>query len=170
MKKSFTLFELVVVVIIVGLLYSFAIRAFNFNNTTTQTLTLKNLKQFLISKNFTDTISLKCSLTDNKCFLYIDNKLQTNNVKLLNLDTNLEVYAYDDTFKQIYFQPIKPKALKSYDILFELTINKDNKHKDLIVKNFDKYYIFNSIYLQPIEVDNPRDYFDNLTQEAKYAF
>lgn len=167
-RKGFTLFELIIVVILFSIVSSFVLVKFNILSPEKQQLTLENIKSHLLTYDFEDSISLKC--TDEKeCFLYLDDEIQEEKVKLTILD-NIEVYKYDDTLTQVFFKDIEPEELQTYGVLFELTIDKDKKHKDMIVLNGDSFYIFNSIYKSPILLSSSsdiNDFFYNLKEEVK---
>ncbi len=168
-KKAFTLFEILIVVILFSIVLGFALTSFNFNTTAQNKITLNNLKQSLLQKEFSKSISIKCSNDVEYCFLYIDNTLQEDTIKLTN-STQLETYEYDNTNTQITFKDIEPKELESYNVNFEITIDKDSKHTDMIIFDQNKYYIFNNIKMKPTVLDSLSDiddYFYDLKKEVK---
>lgn len=168
-KKAFTLFEILIVIIIFSIVLGFALTSFNFSTTNQNNTTLNNLKQTLIQKEFSSNISIKCSNSVEYCFLYIDDTLQEDTIKLLN-STQLETYEYDNTNTQITFKDIEPKELESYNVNFEITIDKDLKHKDMIIFDQNKYYIFNNIKMKPVILESLSDiddYFYDLKKEVK---
>lgn len=168
-KKAFTLFEILVVIIIFSIVLGFALTSLKFNTTDQKNITLDNLKQNLIKKEFTKTISLKCSNELEYCFLYIDNTLQEEKFNLIN-SKNIESYQYDNTNTQINFQDIEPKELERYNVNFEITLDKDLKHTDMIIYDQNKYYIFNNIKKKPIIMESLSDiddYFYDLKKEVK---
>lgn len=167
-KKGFTLFELIIVVFLLSIISGFILIKFDLFSSSTKQLTFKNLKSKLLENEFQNSISLKCT-QDKICYLFIDETLQEEQIKL-DISDDIEVYSYDNTLNQIFFKDLELEELQRYDVIFEFTINKDKKHKDMIVLNDEKIYIFNSIYKTPIvksSLSDISEYFEQLKNKVK---
>lgn len=165
-KKGFTLFELFIVIVISSIAFGFIAVKFDLI-TSSKDITLKTIKQHLLTYEFETSISLKCT-DEEKCFLYIDDSLQNIDIKL-DIPQDIEVYKYNNNMERLEFKDIEIKELERYNVVFSLTIDSDKKHKDMIVLNNHKLYIFNSIYKEPIILDSfsdLNDYFYKLKNEV----
>jgi len=167
--KAFTLFELMVVIAIISIVYGFV--AFSFNvSSQEKSISLINIKSKLLTYDFENELSLKCVKKEPKCFLYLDGQISQDVIKLdLNLDY-LEVYNYSDKLERLYFKDIEPYDFENYEVIFSLTLDNDKKHKDLIVKNGEDVYIFNSLFTSPLKLASMSEvssYFNNKIQEVR---
>ena len=94
MKKAFTLIELMIVVIIMGVVYTLAINNFKKINEKGNNLSLKNLKEYLQSFDHNKSVKLICLQNCKNCFVVIDGKKQDIKIKDF-LDESVKVYRYD---------------------------------------------------------------------------
>ena len=167
-KKGFTLFELIIVIILFSITIGFISINTNLLTATDKQNTFLTIKQILLNYAYEKSISLKCTL-DEDCFLFIDDELDEKKISF-EISDDIEVYEYNDRYEEIQFKDVEPKELESYNVVFELTLNKDKKHKDMIVRNDNKIYVFNNIYKTPLVFDSlsdVSDYFDKLKEEVK---
>ncbi len=165
-KKGFTLFELFIVIVISSIAFGFIAVKFDLISSS-KNITLKTIKQHLLTYDFNESIFLKCT-DEQRCFLYIDGDLQSIDIKL-DIPQDIEVYKYNNNMERLGFKDIEIKELERYNVVFELTIDSDKKHKDMIVLNNNNLYIFNSIYKEPIILNSfsdLNDYFYELKNEV----
>ena len=175
MKRAFTLFELLIAMILVSLLYYFAIssfekKSFNLNSG----VSLKNLKYSLLHNyDFEDSISIQCIEDDLSCFLFIDGALQ----KKTKLDSLFKdkptIYNYSPSLETIEFKDLELEELESYHIVFKYRCIKSGKCSEYIVQTSKKVFLFNDIYTYPKELNSINDldeYFEKLKREVKDAF
>jgi hypothetical protein len=172
-KPAFTLFELVIVVVLVGIIYYFAISNINFNKTNLDKISLTNLKQTLLKYDFDDKIELKCTDDGAKCMIFVDGILQTDMIENL-FKTAPEVYKYSKNLEQIEYKDIELEQLQRYEICFEYHINKRGDSSQMIVNlGEDGVYIFDNIHDKPTYIKYLSDvplYFDDKIAEVKDAF
>jgi len=170
-KKSFTLVEIILVILIISLVYYFTISSFKFSSSIkSSSIEVINIKTYL--SKFNKAVSMVC-IDDGKKCLVMDND---ENIieEVSNVFKNKPiVYEYNKDLNIIYYEDIELKHLDRYEVCFKYNINKYKKSQDMIVEVNNKFYIFNSIYNKPILVDNTSDiydYFYKLEQEVKDAF
>lgn len=167
-KKGFTLFELIIVIILFSITIGFISINTNLLTSTDKQNTFLNIKQTLLNHQYEKSISIKCTY-EKGCFLFIDEELSEKKVEL-EIEDDIEAYTYNDKFEKIEFKDIEPKELESYNVLFELTLNRDRKHKDMIIRNDDRIYLFNNLYKIPLVFDSlsdVSDYFYKLKDEVR---
>ncbi|MEN4045222.1 type II secretion system protein [Sulfurimonas sp. NWX367] len=94
MKKAFTLIELMIVIVIMGVVYTLVIGSFKKLSEKSTNLSLKNLKEFLQSYPHKESAKFVCLDNCKNCFVLIDGKKQDIRIKNF-LDESVQVYRYD---------------------------------------------------------------------------
>jgi len=134
-KKAFSLFELILVVILIGLVYSLVLGKIN-NKNNLKVHKLKNLKSILLSypqKKIELIVYDKCK------------RVSINGIEK-DFDTNIfkdiEVYdVEDERLIQINFDPYIQKE-KVYDVCLRFNIYKNKSSSSYIIKKNNKYILF----------------------------
>lgn len=171
-KKSFTLFEVLIAIFLISLLYIFAINSFQKTVTKQDEITLKNVKQFLLKQEFKNDVVLKCTQEDIGCFLFIDGELHNETIPLY-FSSAPTVYEYSSKLDRIEFIDLELVQLQRYEIVFEYSCNKQQKCREMIVETEQNVLIFNNFYKEPKVIEYISDidsYFENKVQEVKDAF
>jgi len=147
-KKSFTLIELIIVILLISTTYFLVFSNSNFTIKKEKTkISLLNLKEYLLDNfKFEDELSFICVEDSFDCFIKIDNEI-LKDFKVENFfNTKPEIYEYNQNQTRIDFEDVRISDI-SYDIIFELKINSDYKSNDFIVDSLeDKIFVFNSIF------------------------
>ena len=81
-KRAFTLIELIIVVAIISISYSLVVP--NIKNSTTDSVNLLNLKEYLLSLNFDKRASIVCFEDDKECSIYLDNRVLKHKISLFH--------------------------------------------------------------------------------------
>lgn len=172
-KKSFTLLEIIIVIFIISSVYYLVATNFiTINNKQSETPLLLNVKELLKGYQFDEKIELKCVEDNYRCFILADG------IVVKELDRKLfkvkpDVYRYDTKLDIIDYGYLELDKLESFPIIFEYSIDKYNKTKDMIVQVEEQIYIFNSIHEKPIlkeYLSDVNDYFEDKISEVKDAF
>jgi prepilin-type N-terminal cleavage/methylation domain-containing protein len=172
-RKAFSLIELLIVVVIVGLVYTLAIS--NFENVKQKKVrpTLTNLKSYLDKLDKTDVARLICLDECKSCYVYVDKKLDANVSEEFEdfLDEQPRLYKYDINYG---LESLKNKIFFNSEgvdeqICFSLSVDKNGVSDQVIVEYKDKFYDF-SPYFSDTKVYSSaselRNYRENLRQEA----
>ncbi|AXH12185.1 pilus assembly FimT family protein [Halarcobacter bivalviorum] len=175
MKKSFTLIELMIVILLISLVYALSISSFKMEKKKEFNLDIYNIKDFLI-KNFeyTKNLSFVCTKEQNlPCYVFIDEKL-VENLKIENFfSQEVRVYNYDKLLSDYEFKTVSINN-SEYQPFFELTFNKDFKHKNMIVETSNSKIFLLSSLSNEVKVFNSTneilDRFNDLEIEVKDAF
>jgi len=172
-KRAVTLFEIILAIILVGIIYSFALSSFtNKKIINTDNITLVNLKQKLLDYDYENNIAIKCIADDFECFIFVDNILQKETITTL-FKNKPTVYEYDNKLNEKEFSPLELEKLQRYDIVFQYSCNKYKQCTEQIVEYNDKVYIYNDIHKKPIIIKYLNDidiYFQDKINEVKDAF
>jgi type II secretory pathway pseudopilin PulG len=133
-KKAFSLFELILVIILIGIVYSLVLGKLD----KKQNLTInkiENLKDILSSNS--QSIEL---IVFDKCSRVIINNKEKDFDKTLFKD--IEVYTVEnDTLKRVEFAPISIND-KIYDVCLKFKIFKNGSSSSFIIKKDEKYIVF----------------------------
>ena len=161
-KKAFTLIELVLVIILTSTIYFLAFSSFNVEKPKEYKVNIENIKEFLL-KNFSyeNELSLKCIENDTKdCYVFIDKSINKN-ITIENLFEEIpEVYNYDKELSSFVFSKIRIDN-NEYEPFFDLTLNKDRKHKNIVVDMQDsRVYLIHSISKNIKKFENSNDIID----------
>lgn len=173
-KKSFTIIELVLVVVLLSLVYGifFAnIKKVSPKNED-KSQNILNLKSLLLKYSFEETIEIKCTDVDFKCFVLSDGEVVGELEEKL-FDTIPVVYSYEKNGNKITFNDLKMEKLQRYPIFFHYKIDRYGKTKDMILEVDEKVYIFNSIWNKPLMVESPSEvgsYFESGKEKVKDVF
>ncbi|MEA2050794.1 MAG: hypothetical protein U9O56_08700 [Campylobacterota bacterium] len=174
-KKSFTLFEIIISIILISIIYLFAINSFNSTNQNNPSnITLINLKEKLLEYDFNDNITIKCIKDDLNCFVFLDEESIPQEKRIDNLFiTEPVVYKYSRDLETIEFLDLDLEKLQRYEIFFEFTCKKNRQCDELIIEKNGEVLVFNNLYLRPIKLNYLSDFEDlikNNIQEVKDAF
>lgn len=173
-RDGFTLFEIMIVIIITIVLYSFTINSFKKkSNRLDNKVTLLNLKEKLLKYDFDKIITIQCNSEDLSCMLFIDGVIQKD-VKISNLFDDIPtIYKYNRDLEKIEYPDLNLEDMQSYQIIFKYSCRADRKCDEFIVEDRNKVYLFNDIYMKPIiykYISDIDDSFDSKIEEVKDAF
>lgn len=132
-KKAFSLFELILVVILIGLVYSLVLDKINIK----KNIHIKELK------------SLKKLLPlDTKLIVY--DRCQKQNIKIDNIFKNIKVYTVEnDSLKEVEFAPYQDKNGNIYDVCLRFQKFQNGSITPYIIKQNDNYVVFYPYFKEP---------------------
>lgn len=143
LKKSFTLIELMLVIILITVVYSIFVPKFMNSNLKKINFSLENLNSYLIDNyQFEKSIKFTCINQKRECFVLVDEKIM--DISFKNIFKKVPT-VYNLDFEVIEFANLQINEFEEKDVFFEFSINNDYKFKDIIVEFEDKIIYFNSI-------------------------
>jgi prepilin-type N-terminal cleavage/methylation domain-containing protein len=112
-KKAFSLIELLIVVVIIGVIYTLAVTGIKQTANVEEKVTLKNLKGYLKSLPYQKSVRFLCLDDCSSCDIYIDGNLSKEFDGVFDdfLDDSVKTYRYD---KQTGMQDVE------YDVYFNI--------------------------------------------------
>lgn len=174
-KSSFTLIELIIVILIISITYLLIFSNVNFNTKNKEEkVTLYNLEDFLLKNfEFEKSLSFVCIEEKFTCFVKVDDKLQKDFKIEKFFKQKPDVYEYNKDEKKLEFKELRVDNF-NYEVIFELKINSDYKINEFIIDTLDnEVFVFNSIFTKPKIYKTLRDSYEvfevNKT-EVKDAF
>lgn len=151
MRRAFTLIELLIVIMIIGVVYTLAISSFQKIGDESKKVNIENLKEYL--QNFPHAKSSKILCLDDcsKCDILVDGEVE----KTLDnfLDKNVKVYRYNflqgmfEQKKEVYFN----KEGIEKDVCFSYEVDKKGVGGQVFVVLNQSVYDF-STYFEPVVI------------------
>lgn len=169
--KGFTLFEILIALLLIGVLYFFSISSLKSANPQNKKITFYNLKETLLAYPFEKNIVIKCIKQDQSCLVFLDDVLQENILEPF-LQEIPKVYEYSKNLKQIEFLEFQTEELDRYEIIFELHCKRNGICDEFIIELENKVLLYSNleevISLESIgEIDS---YFQKKINEVRDAF
>lgn len=149
MKKAFSLIELMIVIVIIGVIYTLAVSKLQNFDKEKLTPTLANLKEYLQSyiKNDVKEVKLLCLDTCESCNVYVDGMKQQTNIEPF-FDATVELYRYDFLQGLVKKEPAAffTKEGRQEDVCFSFSMGKDIVNEQLIAVYKEKAYDYTSYF------------------------
>ena len=151
--RAFTLIELIIVVVIIGVVYMFAVGSLEKVKQTSQntSVSLKNLKRFLLNKEFEKKARLVCFDRCEKCSVVLDGAVSEEIDSFFQ--TPPKIYRYTQT---LGMEPIDPQPFFDQNDVeqqscFSYTIYKNGIGDQIFVEYKSKVYDY-SDYFEDVKV------------------
>lgn len=146
-SQAFSLIELVVVILIMGLVYSLVATSFTRQSTTAPTLTIENLKMFMLKALKEDEKVMQAA--KRTFYVYGDNcqnvafkpPIETLEFDEVAFSSSIKAYSFDAyaTLRQKEFAPLKIDNQR-IDVCFAYSVHTNTSSDELIVKQGNEYY------------------------------
>ena len=153
MKRAFTLIELILVVLIMGIVYMFAIGSLDKIKAKNEEKlpTLSNLKRFLLAKDFEKEARFVCFDDCSSCSVVLDGK-ESSSVSNF-FDSEPKSYHYDPTLgmEQIDPEPFFDANGVQKQVCFSYRIYKNGIGDQIAIEYHDKIYDY-SDYFEDVKV------------------
>jgi len=135
-RGAFSLIELMIVIVIVGVVYTLAVQKIKAPKTGLSTPSFVNLKEYLLGfSKQKQTVTLLCQESCKKCSIYTQGK-KIASIKSF-FDASVQRYRYD------FFQG--PLSVED-DSCFEFSVDGDGVSDQLIVVYKDKAYDYSDYF------------------------
>jgi len=145
-KRAFSLIELLIVIMIVGVVYILAVSNFNRISDESSKLTLSSLKEYLRSIPHTKSVKLLCLDDCSECDVFVDN-VKSRTIEDF-LDESVRVYRYEFSYgaveaeKEVYFNIDDVEE----DVCFSYAVDKNGVGDQVLVEFKEKIYDFSSYF------------------------
>lgn len=165
LKKGFTLFELIIVVFIIGTAYYLVVPYFNKHES--KKFEFYDLQKYLLSFSSKGNIELICIEDCKKCYVFFENK----KIPVSVISPPLVAYYYEnDHLEELEFLPSKHFNLRE-KVCFSYTADAQKKTGDeLFVKYDNKIYYFTPYFQKPLVFDDlsrAKDFYQKLLYKLK---
>lgn len=169
LKKSFTLIELVIVIVITSIIYAVTFSNF-MKPKLDKNVKVESLKSYLYSLGYQKSVSFICLTSKESCFVMLDDEI---NKEIENpFGKILSVYSFDQNRDIIYFDDIKIDD-ENRRVSLYLKMDKYKVHNNLIVETEEKVYVLDSAYATIFSYDSISEYVNErnkIISEVKNVF
>ncbi len=171
-KKAFTLFELMIVVVIIGVVYALMIQNFNFGQMKKENISLSNLPKYL-RDNFSkskEKVTFRCMDECSVCKIFMGGK------SMQEMESFFEKYSSPEVYKLIngdlerieFFDYVENQ--KRINVCFEYNLY-PNKSTDKMVLGYDdKFYMYDNFFTPTKEfkqLGDAKDFWKESIENAK---
>ncbi len=153
-KRGFTLFELLLVVLLIGIIYGIFVHKLSQKDKQADAdrIDLLTLKPFLQKFVSTKKAVLRCFTPCETCYVYRDGK-QVKDLEIPLFKSIPKVYKHDafGQMNAIEFTAIEGKKREIKDVCFEYSLFENQSSSHYLVEYKENFYLFHP-YTKPVEV------------------
>lgn len=146
MKKGFTLLELMLVVLLMGIVYGLVINVFERYKEKAIDVTLMSLEKYMQSFHHNNRVSLVCIKQCKECLLFINDKFKQNVTPFVGKDVELYRYDKDTGVRELRLLPYFRPDGHEEEACFRYEIDTDGSRTEMIVKDKKEVYAFPSFF------------------------
>jgi prepilin-type N-terminal cleavage/methylation domain-containing protein len=149
-RGAFSLIELMIVVVIMGVIYTLGVSSFSRVNEEAPKVSLTTLKEYMHTLEREKSVQFLCLNRCQRCDIYIDGVKDAALDGVFDelVDESVEVYTYDFSYgaqlkrKDIFFN----EEGVDEEICFSYEINKEGVGEQVLVKFKEKVYDFSAYF------------------------
>lgn len=169
MRKAFTLLELMMVVVLMGMVYGLVINVFERYREKSIDVTLMSLESYM--KNFfhNNHVSMVCTRGCKECFLFVDGTLKQQVTPFV--DNSVELYRFDKDYgvRELELLPHFSDDGHEEESCFRYEILSDGTRTEMIVKDGTRVYAYPSYFGSVrtfASVNEAIEYFNTMQEKA----
>jgi len=162
-RRAFSLIELLIVIVLIGVIYTFALQGLDKVKEEKFSLTLVTLKEYLKSFIYENNVKLLCLERCERCYIYIDEKRDKNTIENF-LNENVKIYRYEFSYGYVEDKPdvyFNENGAEE-DVCFSYEIDKIGIGNQILVEYEGDFYDFSQYFKKTLKYDNLES-----AQEAK---
>lgn len=146
MRRGFTLLELMLVIVLMGIVYGSVINVFERYKEKAIDVTLMNLEAYLQSFAYNSHVSLVCIKKCEECLLFVNGDFLQNVTPFVERDVELYRYDKDLGVKRVELLPYFRADGQEEESCFRYDIHPDGSRTEMIVKNGKEVFVFPSFF------------------------
>lgn len=161
MRKGFTLFELLIVVTIMGVIYAIVLQNFSFNQADEkiEELKLENIPAFLKGAfaGSKDKVTFTCYDSCSKCGFFVNNEELNSTENLFEKHSSPLVYTLEDErLEEVEFEDIFVNEV-SKTVCFKYSLYPNQSTDRMVLEYKDKVYFYDNLQDEVKEFDSKED-------------
>jgi prepilin-type N-terminal cleavage/methylation domain-containing protein len=163
LKKAFTLLELLIVVLIIGVVYSMAISKFQqVGKSDATNVTLANLKEYMQQFSHKKSVRFLCLDDCSSCDIFVDDIKQEELKGVFDkfIDNSIKIYRYDFLLGALEQESESFFNVENTEerVCFSYKINNKNIGEQLLVEYKDRVYDYTSYFEKTPIYDSLEDF------------
>jgi len=149
-KSSFTLFELLIVILIISIIYAIFVQKLSNKESVVKSKGIEAVGELLEGFEFNSSADIICTDSCKECAIYIDGK------KVKEIPSPFEkepkIYDFDihGLLSRVTFTPLFDENDNPKEVCFKYSLYPNRSKSSYIMEYKDKYYVFFA-YLHPVE-------------------
>jgi prepilin-type N-terminal cleavage/methylation domain-containing protein len=150
-KRAFTLLELLLVVVIIGVIYGLVINSMQKINDKESVLGFESLPTFMRTFHQRNHVALICTDNCKACALYVDGEKVKDVDPFMEKERVLRFWSYDANIgaRELRFTPIFDEDDREFDVCFRYEIFKDGSSSEMIIETQKKSYDYRGLLRPP---------------------
>ena len=146
-KKAFTLLELLLVVVIIGVVYGLVISSMKKLNNKEARLDFETLPSFLSTFHQQNDVALICTDNCRKCALFIDGEEVKEIKPFMKEERRLNFWRFDANLgtQELRFTPMFDEDDREFDVCFRYEIFIDGSSSEMIVETKKRSYDYRGL-------------------------
>ena len=146
-KKAFTLIELLLVVVIIGVVYGLVISSMKRINNKEENLSFATLPTFLETMFQQNSVAFICIDNCRKCAIYIDHEKVKDIEPFMRDERTLRFWHYDVNLgtQELRFSSLFDEDEREFDVCFRYEIFEDGSSTEMIVETKKKSYYYHGL-------------------------
>lgn len=152
-KKGFTLFELMIVMLIIALVYAMFVQNFS-TKQIEQKPKIENLREFLLNlqADSKSKITIICTDSCKICKLYINDKVKNENFDLFADEARVFAYGLEgSTLEKIEFDDFYTSKYDSEEVCFRYNLYPNSSSDKMILEYNDRFFLYDNYFYETKE-------------------
>ena len=146
-KKAFTLIELLIVVVIIGVVYGLVINSMKKINDKEAHLNFETLPAFVKSLQQQNDVAFICLDNCKECGIYIEGEKVKDIKPFMKEERDLQFWTFDVRLgmTELLFTPIFDEDDREFDVCFQYKIFSDGSSSEMIIETKDATYDYRGL-------------------------
>jgi len=146
-KKAFTLIELLLVVVIIGVIYGLVINSMQRINDKEASLSFETLPSFLETMYQQNSVAFICIDNCQECAVYVDKEKVKEVDSFMKEERDLRFWRFDANFgtQELRFSPIFDEDEREFDVCFRYEIFQDGSSSEMIIETQKRSYDYRGL-------------------------
>ena len=146
-KKAFTLIELLLVVVIIGVIYGLVINSMQRVNDKEASLSFETLPSFLKTMHQQNSVAFVCLDNCQECAVYVDGEILKEVNAFMKEERLLHFWRFDANqgTQELRFTPVFDEDDREFDVCFRYEIFKNGSSTEMIVETQEQSYDYRGL-------------------------
>ncbi len=146
-KKAFTLIELLLVVVIIGVVYGLVINSIKQINDKEAALDFETLPSFLKSFHQRNDVAFVCIDNCRQCAVYVDGEEHKEVDPFMQEEQALRFWRFDANLgmQELRFTPMFDADDRAFDVCFRYEIFKDGSSSEMVIETQKESYDYRGL-------------------------